>query len=52
MVVHAEQRANGIVVDGRGNLSLNGADFGFIAGLHAQTRLTALPQATHDVPCA
>lgn len=32
MVVHAEQRANEIVVDGRGNIYLNGADFEFVAG--------------------
>ena len=32
MVVHAEQRANEIVVDGRGNIYLNGADFNFVAG--------------------
>jgi sugar lactone lactonase YvrE len=32
MVVHAEQRANEIVVDGRGNIYLNGADFDFAAG--------------------
>jgi sugar lactone lactonase YvrE len=32
MVVHAEQRANEIVVDGRGNIYLNGADFDFVAG--------------------
>ena len=32
MVVHAEQRANEIVVDSRGNIYLNGADFDFVAG--------------------
>ena len=32
MAVHAEQRANEIVVDGRGNIYLNGADFNFVAG--------------------
>jgi sugar lactone lactonase YvrE len=32
MVVHAEQSANEIVVDGRGNIYLNGADFDFVAG--------------------
>jgi sugar lactone lactonase YvrE len=32
MVVHAEQRANEIVVDVRGNIYLNGADFDFVAG--------------------
>jgi sugar lactone lactonase YvrE len=32
MVVHAEQGANEIVVDGRGNIYLNGADFDFVAG--------------------
>ncbi|WP_028923289.1 SMP-30/gluconolactonase/LRE family protein [Pseudonocardia acaciae] len=32
LVVHAEQRANEIVVDGRGNIYLNGADFNFVAG--------------------
>ena len=32
MVVHAEQPANEIVVDGRGNIYLNGADFDFVAG--------------------
>ena len=32
MVVHAGQRANEIVVDGRGNIYLNGADFDFVAG--------------------
>ena len=32
MVVHADQRANEIVVDGRGNIYLNGADFDFVAG--------------------
>src|SRR5690242_5781945 len=32
MVTHAEQRANEIVVDGRGNAYLNGADFNFVAG--------------------
>ena len=30
--VHAEQRANEIVVDARGNIYLNGADFDFVAG--------------------
>src|SRR6202042_1452758 len=29
---HAEQRANEIVVDGRGNAYVNGADFEFVAG--------------------
>jgi sugar lactone lactonase YvrE len=32
MVIHADQRANEIVVDGRGNIYLNGADFDFVAG--------------------
>jgi sugar lactone lactonase YvrE len=32
MAVHVEQRANEIVVDGRGNIYLNGADFDFAAG--------------------
>ena len=32
MVVHAEQGANEIVVDGRANIYLNGADFDFVAG--------------------
>jgi sugar lactone lactonase YvrE len=32
MVTHAEQPANEIVVDGRGNIYLNGADFNFVAG--------------------
>jgi sugar lactone lactonase YvrE len=32
MTVHAGQRANEIVVDGRGNIYLNGADFDFVAG--------------------
>jgi sugar lactone lactonase YvrE len=32
MVVHAEQSANEIVVDGRGNIYLNGADFDFAGG--------------------
>jgi sugar lactone lactonase YvrE len=32
MVVHAEQRANEIVVDGCGNIYLVGADFDFVAG--------------------
>jgi len=32
MAVHAEQRANEIVVGGRGNIYLNGADFEFAAG--------------------
>ncbi len=32
MVVHADQHANEIVVDGRGNIYLNGADFDFAAG--------------------
>jgi len=32
MVVHADQRANEIVVDGRGNAYVNGADFNFPAG--------------------
>lgn len=32
MTVHAEQRANEIVVDGRGNAYVNGADFDFVAG--------------------
>jgi sugar lactone lactonase YvrE len=32
MVVHADQSANEIVVDGRGNIYLNGADFDFVAG--------------------
>ena len=32
MVAHADQRANEIVVDGRGNIYLNGADFDFVAG--------------------
>jgi sugar lactone lactonase YvrE len=32
MAVHAEQSANEIVVDRRGNVYLNGADFDFVAG--------------------
>jgi sugar lactone lactonase YvrE len=32
MVVHADQHANEVVVDGRGNIYLNGADFDFVAG--------------------
>jgi sugar lactone lactonase YvrE len=32
MAVHADQHANEIVVDGRGNIYLNGADFAFAAG--------------------
>jgi sugar lactone lactonase YvrE len=32
MVTHTEQPANEIVVDGRGNIYLNGADFNFVAG--------------------
>lgn len=32
MAVHADQHANEIVVDGRGNIYLNGADFDFAAG--------------------
>lgn len=32
MAVHAEQRANEIVTDTRGNAYVNGADFGFVAG--------------------
>jgi sugar lactone lactonase YvrE len=32
MVTHAEQPANEIVVDGRGHIYLNGADFNFVAG--------------------
>jgi sugar lactone lactonase YvrE len=32
MVTLAEQHANEIVVDGRGNIYLNGADFNFVAG--------------------
>src|SRR5215467_9930763 len=32
MVVHADQHANEIVVDGRGNVYVNGADFDFVAG--------------------
>jgi sugar lactone lactonase YvrE len=32
LAVLAEQRANEIVVDGRGNVYLNGADFEFVAG--------------------
>jgi sugar lactone lactonase YvrE len=32
MAVHAGQTANEIVVDGRGNIYLNGADFDFVAG--------------------
>lgn len=32
MVVHADQHANEIVVDGRGNVFVNGADFDFAAG--------------------
>ena len=32
MVTHAEQSANEIVVDGRGNIYLNGADFNFVGG--------------------
>src|SRR6516162_351220 len=32
MVIHAEQGANEIVVDARGNIYLNGADFNFVGG--------------------
>jgi sugar lactone lactonase YvrE len=32
LVVHAEQGGNEIVVDARGNIYLNGADFNFVAG--------------------
>jgi sugar lactone lactonase YvrE len=32
VAVHAEQRANEIVVDARGNAYVNGADFNFVAG--------------------
>ena len=32
LVVHADQHANEIVVDGRGNVYVNGADFDFVAG--------------------
>ena len=32
MVTHAEQRGNEIVVDGRGNIYINGADFNFAGG--------------------
>ena len=32
MAIHAEQSANEIVVDGRGNIYLNGADFDFVGG--------------------
>jgi sugar lactone lactonase YvrE len=32
MAVHAEQGGNEIVVDGRGNIYINGADFDFVAG--------------------
>lgn len=32
MVVHVDQRANEVVVDGRGNIYLDGADFDFVAG--------------------
>jgi sugar lactone lactonase YvrE len=32
MAVHAQQRANEIVVDARGNAYVNGADFAFVAG--------------------
>jgi sugar lactone lactonase YvrE len=32
MTILAEQHANEIVVDGRGNIYLNGADFNFVAG--------------------
>ena len=32
MAVHTGQRANEIVVDGRGDIYLNGADFDFVAG--------------------
>jgi sugar lactone lactonase YvrE len=32
MAVHAEQRANEIVVDARGNAYVNGADFDFVGG--------------------
>jgi sugar lactone lactonase YvrE len=32
MVTHADQHANEIVVDGRGNIYLNGADFDFAGG--------------------
>ena len=32
MVIHAEQGANEIVVDARGNIYINGADFDFVGG--------------------
>jgi len=32
MIIHAEQSANEIVVDARGNIYLNGADFNFVGG--------------------
>ncbi|MBO0787711.1 MAG: SMP-30/gluconolactonase/LRE family protein, partial [Actinobacteria bacterium] len=32
LITVAEQHANEIVVDGRGNIYLNGADFDFVAG--------------------
>jgi sugar lactone lactonase YvrE len=32
MVTYVEQRANEVVVDGRGNIYVNGADFDFVAG--------------------
>jgi sugar lactone lactonase YvrE len=32
MVTHADQHANEIVVDGRGNIYVNGADFDFVGG--------------------
>jgi sugar lactone lactonase YvrE len=36
MAVHADQRANEIVVDARGNAYVNGADFNFVAGAPPQ----------------
>ena len=43
MTVHAEQHANEIVVDGRGHIYLNGADFNFTA----ERRRARLYQAGH-----
>ena len=61
MVTHAEQPANEIVVDGRGNIYLNGADFNFVAGeaprpgyikLITQTASCARSPATSSSPTA
>ena len=61
MVTHAEQCANEVVVDGRGTIYLNGADFNFVAGeaprpgyikLITQTASCARSPATSSSPTA